>query len=269
MLETLTATALTLGLPTVALVGGLMGLTWLIAVIRRDASVVDSMWSVGFVLVTWQAYALTQGEGFEARRLAVFTAITLWGLRLWVHLGIRHAREGEDARYAAMRAGWGTRFALSSLTNVFGLQGGLMVLLAGPILAVMGGRTAGPVSGWDVFGLTLCVLGLALESVADRQLLAFRLRADTRDTVLDTGLWRYSRHPNYFGESLFWWGIGSFAMAEGAAWALVSPALLTLLLLRVSGVTLMEKSIPARRPGYADYIARTSAFIPWWPRRRE
>lgn len=267
MLETLTATAQILGLPTVALVGVLMGLTWIVAVVRRDASVVDAVWAVGFVLTTWQAYALTQGGGFEARRVAVFAAVTLWGLRLWLHLGIRHAQEGEDRRYATMRARWGRSFALSSLTTVFGLQGGLMLLIASPVLAVMAAPGAPAVTPWDILGGAMCAVGLVVEAVADRQLTAFRRRAEGGEAVLDTGLWRYSRHPNYFGECLFWWGLGLVAVAEGAAWALASPALLTWLLLRVSGVALMETTIPGRRPAYADYVARTSAFIPWWPRR--
>jgi len=267
MLESLTATALILGPPTVALVGVLMGLTWLVALLRKDASVVDAMWSVGYVLVTWQTYALTQGAGIEARRLAVFAAVTLWGLRLWLHLGLRHAEEGEDRRYAKMRVRWGKTFALSSLTKVFGLQGVLMVLIASPVLAVMAAPGLPVCSAWDIVGGLMCALGFAIEAIADRQLVDFRRRADRGDAVLDSGLWRYSRHPNYFGESLFWWGLGLVAVAEGAAWALVSPVLLTWLLLRVSGVALMETTIPERRPAYADYVARTSAFIPWWPRR--
>jgi steroid 5-alpha reductase family enzyme len=166
-----------------------------------------------------------------------------------------------------MRAGWGNRFAVASLVYVFGLQGLLMVVIASPVLAVMGGAGAPSVTGWDVAGGTLCALGLVIEAVADRQLLAFRRGVDTGDAVLDTGLWRYSRHPNYFGESVFWWGLGLVAVAQGSAWALVGPGLLTVLLLRVSGVALMERSIPKRRPAYADYVARTSAFIPWWPKR--
>lgn len=250
------------GAPVVGVVGLLMGLTWLVALKQRDASVVDAMWAIGFVLVTWASYAVTQGHGFEPRRLAVFALVTLWGARLGFHLLERHAREGEDRRYAAMRHRWGAAFAWKSLVLVFGLQGLLMVIIASPVLAVMAVPAANPPHLLDLVGGVVSTLGLLCEALADRQLASFKAKPENAGRVMDTGLWRYSRHPNYFGESLFWSGLGLFGVAVGATWTLASPALLTLLLLRVSGVTLMEKSIGERRPEYAAYVARTNAFFP-------
>lgn len=256
-----------IGAPCLQVVGALMGLAWIAALIRRDASIVDGVWGLGFVLLTWTAYAATQGLGDETRRIAIFGLVTAWGLRLSGHLIIRHAREGEDRRYARMRVGWGNGFAWKSLLFVFGLQGLLMLIISLPVLAVMCAQHVPPPGPLDFVALGLAAAGLLVEALADRQLDRFRADPDSNGAVMDRGLWRYSRHPNYFGESLFWHGIGLAAVAVGAPWAMVAPLLITVLLLRVSGVTLMEKTIGTRRPEYAAYVARTSAFLPWWPRK--
>lgn len=267
MLDDLSTIAHLIGVPCLQVVGLLMALAWCVALIRRDASIVDSVWGLGFVLLTWTAYAATQGLGDETRRVAVFGLVTAWGLRLTAHLVIRHAREGEDRRYARMRLGWGNGFAWKSLVFVFGLQAMLMLIVSTPFLAVMCAQHVPPPGPLDFVGAGLSGLGLLIEAAADRQLDMFRAEPEAHGGVMDRGLWRYSRHPNYFGESMFWVGLGLIAVSVGAAWALVSPVVITVLLLRVSGVALMEKTIGTRRPEYAAYIARTSAFVPWWPRK--
>lgn len=247
--------------------GAVMAPGWAIAQVRRDASIVDTLWPVGLVLLTWATYAETQDRGDEPTRLLSVALVTVWGLRLGLHLIIRHAREGRDRRYAGLAHGGRLGFAGRSAVFVFGLQAALMLVVASPVLAVMASTAATPLGGPGQVALGVAALGVLYQAVADRQLTQFKSDPANADRVMDRGLWRASRHPNYFGELLVWWGLGAAAALSGAPWALSSPLLMTALLLRVSGVTLMERTIGTRRPDYADYVRRTSALIPWWPRR--
>lgn len=204
--------------------------------------------------------------GFEPRPLLVATLVTLWGGRLAWHIGVRHHGAGEDPRYRAMRAGHGDAFWWRSLFLVFWLQALLIWIIALPVLAVASGPAALP-GLWDAVGTTTFLIGFAFETVGDRQLRRFKANPANRDRVLDSGLWRYTRHPNYFGDALLWWGIYVIAAATPAGrLTIVGPVLMTILLLRVSGVALLERSLRSSKPGYANYAARTSAFIPWFPR---
>jgi steroid 5-alpha reductase family enzyme len=239
---------------------------WLVSVARRDVSLVDAWWGPGFALLAW-VDALTAGGG-QPRPLALAVLVTLWGLRLGVYLLWRSHGEPEDPRYASMRRHHGARFPLLSLVTVFGLQGVLQVLVGLPI-AVTAARPGAPELGaLDGLGAALCGVGLAFESVGDWQLARFRADAANAGRVMDRGLWAWTRHPNYFGDCLVWWGIFSVALAGPLGWlSLPGPALMTFLLLRVSGVALLERSIGKRRPGYAEYAARVPAFFPRPPRR--
>ena len=229
---------------------------WLVSRRRRDVSIVDTLWGAAITLAGSLAYCATAGEGTERRRALVLSALTLWGVRLSTHLSIRHAAEGPDRRYAKV----------GRPSVVFGLQGVLAFVVALPVTGVMADRSATPVGPLDLTGIGVALLGLTYETTADLQLQAHRARRKRPDgTVLDTGLWRYSRHPNYFGEALFWIGLTLPALTVGAYWAVVSPVLMLVLLLRVSGVSLMERTIVERRPAYRAYAARTSAFFPWLP----
>ncbi len=199
--------------------------------------------------------------------------VTIWGTRLAVHIARRARGQGEDRRYAAMREARGAAFWWQSLWTVFGLQATLATLLAAPLYAVQASRLLDP--RLFAAGALLWAAGFAWESVADLQLTRFRADPSNRGRVLDTGLWRTSRHPNYFGEAVLWWGYGAMALASfpasgwaaAAAWSLLAPLAMTWLLLRVSGVVLLERTIADRRPEYARYVRTTSAFVPW-PRRK-
>lgn len=240
---------------------------WLLSLRLRDASIVDIWWGPGFAMVAWIAWAL--GQGWPARSLLVAVLVSAWGLRLGGYLFWRNHGKGEDPRYVAMRRHHGGRFAWVSLFSVFGLQGVLQWIVSLPVQ--VGLALPGPAAwtAWDFAGTALVVTGLAFESVADVQLARFRANPANRGQVMDRGLWACSRHPNYFGDALTWWGIFCVAAATPAArWTAFAPALMTFLLLRVSGVALLERSIGKRRPQYADYVARTSAFVPWFPRGR-
>jgi steroid 5-alpha reductase family enzyme len=258
------------GVPGVALAGLVvvlvaLTLVWAISLRLHDASIVDAFWGPGFALAAL-AYLVTH-EGHTARGASVVVLVTLWALRLGTHLFRRNRREGEDRRYAAMRERYVARggdWRIGSLFRVFWLQGVILWVISAPLLgAVVGTRSLGPL---DVIGATFFLIGMSLEAVADLQLARFRADAANTGQVMDQGLWRYSRHPNYFGDTLLWWGLWLIAAGAGAYWTVFSPAIMTFLLLRVSGVTLLEKGLTRSRAGYADYVRRTSAFVPWPPK---
>ncbi len=235
---------------------------WLWSLPRRDVSGVDSLWPLLFLCAAL-AYAWRAG-GAGTRGTLLIGLLALWALRLCVHLTVRNHGQPEDRRYQAIRRRNEPGFQWKSLYLVYLLQAALAGVIVLPVLAALG--STAPLGPWDVAGLVLFLAGFGFEAIADAQLTRFRADPARRGTVLDTGLWRYTRHPNYFGEALAWWGLFLFAAAVDAWWAIVGPLLLTFLLLRVSGVTLLESDIAERRPGYRDYARRTSAFLPRPPR---
>jgi steroid 5-alpha reductase family enzyme len=252
---------LTVNLATVL---GLMCLLWLVSLVRRDASVVDPFWGTGFVLVVWLSCLQAGTYGCRPLLLAVLT--TVWGLRISSYLLWRNWGRGEDRRYRAMREKHGSRFWLVSLGTVFLLQGAILWFVSLPLQAGVGQPAPAALWWLDLVGCGLWTQGFAFEVVGDWQLARFTSDPDNRGRVLDRGLWRYTRHPNYFGDFCVWWGLFLVAAAAGAWWTLPSPLLMSLLLMRVSGVPLLERDIAERRAGYADYVARTSAFFPAPPR---
>lgn len=244
-------------------VAAAMFLLWLVSLAVRDASIVDITWGPLFVLIAWVGYAV--GNGSPPALLLAFLT-TAWGLRLAIHIGRRNIGHGEDPRYVRMREKRPARFWIWSLFAVFALQGVIALVVSLPIqsLAAVGDDSLGLVS-W--FGAAVFLVGLAFEVIGDAQLSRFKADPGSRGQVMDKGLWRYTRHPNYFGDSVVWWGIWLVAVGSGAAWwTLIGPAVMTFMLVKVSGVAMTEADIADRRPGYADYIRRTSAFVPLPPK---
>lgn len=240
-------------------------LVWTLSVRLRDASIADVCWGLGFVMLAWLYFVLL--EGSTPRSWLVATLITLWGVRLSFHIFRRNHGKGEDSRYQAMRASHGPAFWWRSLFTVFWLQGTLLWFVALPLLAAVRAAQPAALTSIDGLGLLLFGIGFTFEVVGDHQLERFRAEPFNRGKVLDRGLWRYTRHPNYFGDATIWWGMYAMAAATPGGWLTVlSPALMTLLLMRVSGVTLLEDGLKASKPGYRAYIARTPAFFPWFPR---
>jgi steroid 5-alpha reductase family enzyme len=238
-------------------------ITWLISLALRDASVIDPVWPLGFVAVAITAFVA--GDGDEGRRLLILVLVALWGLRLSGYLMWRNAGKGEDFRYAAMREKRGPSFWIISLVTIFVLQGVLMWVVSLPVqLAAVPDRGL----GWlAAAGGVAWAIGFAFESIGDWQLARFKADPSNKGKVLDSGLWRYTRHPNYFGDFMVWWGIFLIAAESGAgAWGFIGPILMTVLLVKVSGAGLLEKDIAQRRPGYAEYVRRTSGFFPRPPR---
>jgi steroid 5-alpha reductase family enzyme len=250
-----------------ALIAAMMAGVWTASVLVRNVGIIDAFWGLGFVVAAWTYYATT--GGFPARKILTVALVTVWGLRLSVHLAIRNFGKPEDYRYGAMRARWGRRFTWVSLFSVFLPQAVLLWALSIPIWQAQRAPTPEHLGALDVLGAVVVVVGLIFEAVGDEQLRRFKADPANRGRVMEGGLWRYTRHPNYFGDAAVWWGLGLIALATPAAlWTLYAPALMTLLLVRVSGVPLLEKKLAETRPGYREYIERTSSFMPWFPRRR-
>ena len=239
---------------------------WVISLIYRNVTIVDSLWGLGFVLIAWLTYGMA--DGFVGRKLLLALMVTAWGLRLMIHLGLRNWGHGEDPRYAKWRHESGSRFWLVSLFKVFMLQSIFLWVIA---LAMQWGQMAvlpKSLTWLDYVGLGVWMVGFIFEAVGDWQLARFKTDPGQKGRVMDKGLWAYSRHPNYFGESLIWWGVFLIALATPSGWwTVISPLIITTVLLKMTGVSLMEKAIVHTRPGYRDYIRRTSAFIPWFPKK--
>jgi steroid 5-alpha reductase family enzyme len=237
-------------------------LTWILSVYRRNVAIVDSLWSLMFALLAYTYAAGAQVSG--ARAVLVMVLVTVWALRLSLYITWRNHGHGEDRRYQAIRARNEPNFAVKSLYLVFGLQAVLAWIISLPLLAAI--LNASALGVLDLTGAALWLLGLAFEAGGDWQLTRFKANPANKDQVLDRGFWRFTRHPNYFGDFCVWWGFYLIAVSAGGWWTVVGPLAMSVLLMRVSGVTLLEKDIGERRPRYADYVRRTNAFFPGRPK---
>ena len=251
-------------LTTFVAILGTLGALWLVSVWLRDASIVDPFWGTGFALTAWLAVALNGAP--SARSLLLASLTTMWGLRLSLYLLRRNWGHGEDRRYVAMREHHGARFWWVSLFTVFLLQGVILWLVSWPLQAVAAGDNHQPLGWLDGLGAILWAVGVVFETIGDWQLAHFKKDPANAGKVLDRGLWRYTRHPNYFGDFCVWWGIYLIAMSGGSSWTVLSPIVMSILLIKVSGVTLLESTISDRRPEYAAYRTRTNAFFPGPPK---
>jgi steroid 5-alpha reductase family enzyme len=236
---------------------------WAIATARRNVGLVDLFWSL-FFLAAAVCYALS-GSGNETRIWMVLVLVATWSLRLSAHLAHRNWNAPEDHRYHAIRRRNEPGFAWKSLYLVFGLQAALAWLISAPLAAAI--AAPAPLGPIDIIGAAIAASGIGFETIADAQLARFRANPANAGGVMNQGLWRYSRHPNYFGEFCTWWGLYAIALGAGGWWTVFSPLLVSVLLLKVSGVALLEKDIGSRRPAYRDYTANTNAFFPGARRR--
>jgi steroid 5-alpha reductase family enzyme len=234
---------------------------WLLSLHVRKVCIVDSLWPLMFVLLA-VTYGVRAGP-WAPRSLLLVALVTAWALRLSIYITARNWGHGEDRRYQAIRAAHEPYFAFKSLYLIFGLQALLAWLISLPLLGAI--LHPGPLGFTDFLGLALWLLGLCFEAGGDWQLMRFKADPANRGRVLDRGFWRYTRHPNYFGDFAVWWGFYLIALSAGAWWSILGPLIMSALLMRVSGVTLLEKDIGERRPHYADYIRRTNAFFPGKP----
>jgi steroid 5-alpha reductase family enzyme len=237
-------------------------LTWLLSIYKKDVSIVDSLWPLLFLLLGASDMLATQLPGPRAQLL--MGLLIVWSLRLSVYITWRNHGHGEDRRYQAIRARNQPRFEFKSLYLIFLLQAFMAWVISLPVhAAVLSHRSLGPLDG---LGIALWLVGFAFEAGGDWQLARFKANPANQGRVMDRGLWRLTRHPNYFGDFCVWWAFYLIAAGGGAWWSFIGPVFMSVLLMRVSGVTLLEKDIGERRPEYADYVRRTNAFFPGKPR---
>jgi steroid 5-alpha reductase family enzyme len=259
---------MTMGLVWLAGLGAvlaLMALAWLASLVRRDVSLVDRVWGLAFVVAAW-TYAAAAGV-WTTRTWLVVILVTVWGLRLSIYLTWRNWGEGEDKRYVRMRERDPDRFPYRSLITVFVLQGAIAWLVSLPLLAATALSAPRTLIWIDLVGVVLWIVGLVFEAGGDWQLSRFLATPSNRGKVMDRGLWRYTRHPNYFGDAVIWWSYLVLALPTGAWWAVLGPVLMTLLIVKVSGVALTDRNMgSSKREGYDEYVRRTNAFFPG-PRR--
>jgi steroid 5-alpha reductase family enzyme len=234
---------------------------WLVSLVLKDASIIDIFWGLGFVLSAWIYRYISPID--SDRTLIICILVTIWGVRLAVYLANRNLGKGEDYRYQVWRKEYGTNFWWVSFFRVFLLQGVLLWIIGTSLLVA---QTTDEWTVLDSVGVVLWVIGLTFEAVGDYQLALFKKKPDNKGKVLSTGLWKYTRHPNYFGDAVLWWGIFCFAASAGAWWTVFSPVLMTFLLMKVSGVVLLEKTLIETKPQYKNYIERISAFFPMIPK---
>jgi len=240
-----------------------MILLWLISLAMKDVSIIDLFWGTGFVVIAWISYGMSVGEKDVCYLLPLL--VTVWGLRLSGYLGYRNLGHGEDKRYANMRSGNEKWFPLTSLFTVFLLQGAIMWVVALP-LQIGIPRNPGVVNVGTYVGSALWLIGFFFEAVGDWQMHRFKANPENKGEVLQSGLWRYTRHPNYFGDFCVWWGFWILSISPGGPyWTVISPIVMSILLLKISGVSLLESDLKESKPGYREYIERTNAFFPWFP----
>jgi len=244
----------------------MMSLLWIISVIIKNVSIVDLFWGFGFVLTNVFYFISTDGLG--ARKVILLILVSIWGLRLTGYLSWRNIGKGEDFRYKQFRRRYGEkRYWWISFFQTFLLQGILMWLISAPLLgAQYHGQEKSP-GILDYAGIALWITGFIFETFGDYQLARFKADPSNKGKVLSSGLWRYTRHPNYFGDSVVWWGYGFLCLGAGSLWPVLGSILMTALIIKVSGVALLEKNLVDKKPEYREYIEKTSAFVPWFPKK--
>lgn len=244
----------------------LMTLLWIVSVFKTNASIVDPFWGFAYVLAAiW--YFLQTG-GSDLRSFIVLILVGVWGMRLSVFLGWRNFGKGEDFRYRQFRKDYGEhRYWWISFFQVFLLQGVLAWLISSPLLAAMYYSNSEPLGIVDFIGITIWTIGFVFEAGGDWQMARFKAKPENKGKVLKKGFWKYTRHPNYFGDAAVWWGFGLFGIAVGSYVTFLSSILMTFLLVRVSGVSLLERSLKDKKPEYREYMKKTSAFLPWFPKK--
>jgi steroid 5-alpha reductase family enzyme len=242
-----------------------MTLVFILAIIKKNNGIVDIAWGLGFILVSTLVFTL-YGQGLPRQWLALALVLT-WGSRLAIHIFRRNRGRAEDFRYAAWRRQWGKYFVIRSFGQIFMLQGVLLLLVIAPVLLIVG-REQPPLNLLDGLGVLVWLTGFSFETIGDRQLAVFIKDPVNRGRLMTGGLWRFTRHPNYFGEAALWWGMAILALSAPRGWlGLIGPIVITFLLLFVSGVPLLEIKYRGR-PDWEEYKKRTSIFFPWFPKNK-
>jgi len=244
----------------------LITLLWILSVRIKNVSIVDLFWGLGYVVVN--SYFFFMSGEMNARKILLFTLVSLWGFRLFIYLAFRNIGKGEDFRYQTFRKDYGPeRYWWFSFFQTFLLQGILIMLVSLPLLGANTGSYSGSLNGFDYLGILVWIIGFVFEAGGDYQLAKFKGNPENKGKVLNTGFWKYTRHPNYFGDSAVWWAFALFSIAAGSYWQIVGSGLMTFLIIKISGVALLEKTLNSDKPQYNEYIQKTSSFFPWFPKK--
>lgn len=244
----------------------LVTILWIWSIIIKNVSIIDLFWGFGFVIVN--AFYFFISSDFSPRKILLLVLVTIWGLRLTIYLSWRNIGKGEDFRYQEFRRKYGPdRYWWFSFFQTFLLQGLLIMLVSLPLLGVNASTHTSELNLLDYIGVILWLIGFAFEAGGDYQLARFKKDPANKGKVLSTGFWKYTRHPNYFGDSAIWWAFGLFSIAAGSYWQAIGSIIMTLLIIKISGVALLEKTLNNSKPQYKEYIQKTSAFFPWFPKK--
>lgn len=244
----------------------LITLLWVLSVFIKNVSIVDLFWGMGFVIIN-AVYFSFSGD-FYTRKVLLLTLVNLWGLRLFIYLAWRNIGKGEDFRYQEFRRKYGAeRYWWVSYFQTFLLQGSLMLFISLPLLGANAQTVSSGLNFLDYLGILIFIIGFSFEAGGDFQLARFKKNPNNKGKVLDTGFWKYTRHPNYFGDSAVWWSFALFSISAGSYWTFIGSIAMTLLIIKVSGVSLLEKSLNETKPQYREYIQRTNSFFPWFPKK--
>lgn len=244
----------------------MMSLLWIASIFLKNVSIVDLFWGAGFVFVNAFYFWIINDAG--PRNYLLLILATIWGMRLSIHLAVRNIGKGEDFRYKEFRKKYGeNRYWWISFFQTFLLQGVLMWLISAPLIGAHHAGNSIPLNFIDILAVLVWTIGFIFEAGGDFQLVKFKSNPLNKGKVLNTGLWRYTRHPNYFGDATVWWGFGLLSLSAGSYFSLLGSILMTLLIVKVSGVALLEKTLKPQKPDYAAYIEKTNAFFPWFPKK--
>jgi len=247
------------------LILSLMTSLWIVSILLKNVSIVDMFWGMGFVMVNTFYFINTEAT---PSKIILLLLVAIWGLRLSFYLAWRNIGKPEDFRYQEFRKKYGEKnYWWISFLQTFILQGLLMWVISMPLLGANLYSTSQNLGFIDYFGIFLWLIGFIFEAGGDMQLARFKRNNANTGKILNTGFWHYTRHPNYFGDSAVWWGFGLFCLSTGSYWLISGSVLMTLLILKVSGVALLEKSLKEKKPEYVNYIQNTSSFIPWFPKK--
>jgi len=241
-------------------------LLWIWSAVIKNVSIVDIFWGFGFVVVN-AFYVFMSGE-LNDRKILILSLVSIWGLRLAIYLAYRNIGKGEDFRYQEFRRTYGPqRYWWFSFFQTFLLQGALIMIVSLPLLGINSSESTGNLNVLDYIGIVVWLIGFTFEAGGDFQLTRFKSDLSNKGKVLNTGFWKYTRHPNYFGDSAVWWSYALFSIAAGSYWQIIGSIIMTLLIIKISGVSLLEKTLKDSKPQYREYIKKTNSFFPWFPKK--
>ena len=244
----------------------LVTLLWIWSVFIKNVSIVDIFWGLGFVVVN-AFYVFMSGE-LNTRKILILALVSIWGLRLAIYLAFRNIGKGEDFRYKEFRRNYGPkRYWWFSFFQTFLLQGVLIMIVSLPLLGINSSASSGDLKLLDYLGIVVWLIGFTFEAGGDFQLARFKRDLANKGKVLNTGFWKYTRHPNYFGDSAVWWAYAIFSIAAGSYWQIIGSIVMTLLIIKISGVALLEKTLNNTKSKYREYIEKTSSFFPWFHKK--